>query len=339
MTYIAVWDILDIYLSAMSDLAAPVSSRAWTWSPAISSCIQNGDSTASGPLKPYVVWLDTEKHFCNGLPLCSMRRLAGRLFTTSRQFFVGALVGVQVHRPLCICVHGPKYCLRSLVCSKMLTHLGAGSCGGILLIHAGLWLPHVSLHVFQNRQKPICRLLVCRCLYGFFGHHLVFFFTFSLLLQGHLCCCSESISLYCSQQLASKGSVSESHQKADYFTLFAHCPCCWCFLLASVWSNVAFSVSTNSLLLTQMRHEKEVQHGWCEYPANHDLREVSAPREPEPQPLLQQRTDAMSWTAGQPICACCKGVGHYANVSLYQARLQGATNSSTVTILYIARYC
>ena len=85
MTDIPVWDTLDIYFSAMSDLAAPVSSRAWTCSPAISSYIQNGDSTAiSGPLKPYVVWLDTEKHLCNGLPLCSMRRLAGRLFTTSR---------------------------------------------------------------------------------------------------------------------------------------------------------------------------------------------------------------------------------------------------------------
>ena len=53
----------------------------------------------------------------------------------------------------------------------------------------------------------------------------------------------------------------------------------------------------------------------------------------------QERTDGMSWTANQPICVCCKGVGHYANVPLYQARLQGATNSSTVTILYIARYC
>ena len=67
---------LYIYLLAMSDLAAPVSSRAWTCSPEISSYIQNGDSTAiSGPLKPYVVWLDTEKHLRNG-PHCSMRRLA-----------------------------------------------------------------------------------------------------------------------------------------------------------------------------------------------------------------------------------------------------------------------
>ena len=53
---------------------------------------------------PYVVWLDTEKHLCNGLPICSMRRLAGRLFTTSCQFFIGAVVGVQVHHPLRICV-------------------------------------------------------------------------------------------------------------------------------------------------------------------------------------------------------------------------------------------
>ena len=113
----------------------------------------------------------------------------------------------------------------------------------------------------------------------------------------------------------------------------------WYFLLASVWSNVAFSVSTNSLLLTRIRHEKEVQHGWCEYPINHDWRAVPAPREPEPQPLRQQRTDGMSWTADQPICACCKGIGHYANASLYQARPQGATNGSTVTIWYIAGYC
>ena len=91
MTDISVWDTLDIYFSAMSDLAAPVSSRAWTCSPAISSYIQNGDSTAiNGLLKPYIVWLDTEKHLRNGLPLCSMRGLAGRLFTTSCQFYVGA---------------------------------------------------------------------------------------------------------------------------------------------------------------------------------------------------------------------------------------------------------
>ena len=50
----------------------------------------------------------------------------------------------------------------------------------------------------------------------------------------------------------------------------------WCFLLASLWSNVAFSVSTNSLLLTRMTHEKAVQHGWCEYPVNHDWRAVPA---------------------------------------------------------------
>ena len=94
--------------------------------------IQNGDSTAiSGSLKPYVVWLDTEKHLRNGLPLCSMRRLAGQMFTTSCQFLVGAVIGVQVHRPL-------RICLRSLVCSKVLTHLDAGSCSGLLLIHAGL---------------------------------------------------------------------------------------------------------------------------------------------------------------------------------------------------------
>ena len=91
-----------------------------------------------GPLKPYVVWLDTGKHLRNALPLCSMRRLAGRLFTASCQFFVGAVGGVQAHRPLRICVRGPQYCLRSLVCSKVLTHLGAGSCAGLLLFPAGL---------------------------------------------------------------------------------------------------------------------------------------------------------------------------------------------------------
>ena len=74
----------------MSDLAAPVA--------------------ISGPLKPYVVWLDTEKHSRIGLPLYSMRRLAGRLFTTSRQFVVGAGVGAQVHRPLRICLRGSCSC-------------------------------------------------------------------------------------------------------------------------------------------------------------------------------------------------------------------------------------
>ena len=117
----------------------PVSSRVWTCSPAIFSYIQNGDSTAiSGPLKPYVVWLDTEKHSRNGLPLCSMCRFSGRLFRKSRQFFVGAVVGVQAHRPWRICVPGLQYCLRSLLCSKVLTHLSAGSCAGVLLVHAGL---------------------------------------------------------------------------------------------------------------------------------------------------------------------------------------------------------
>ena len=67
-----------------------------------------------------------------------MRRLAGRLFKTSRQFFVGAVVGVQAHHPLRICVRGPQYCLRLIVYSNVLTHLGPGSCGGLLLIHAGL---------------------------------------------------------------------------------------------------------------------------------------------------------------------------------------------------------
>ena len=52
MTDITVWDTLDIYFLAMSDLAAPVSSREWTCSPAISSYIQNVDSTimSIGPL-------------------------------------------------------------------------------------------------------------------------------------------------------------------------------------------------------------------------------------------------------------------------------------------------
>ena len=62
MTDIPVWDTWDIYFSAMSDLAAQVSSRAWTCSPAIASYMQNCDSTAiSGPLKPYVVWLDRDR--------------------------------------------------------------------------------------------------------------------------------------------------------------------------------------------------------------------------------------------------------------------------------------
>ena len=205
----------------MSDLAALVSSREWTCSPAISSYIQNGDSTATiGPLKPYVGWLDTEKHLRNGLPLCSMRRLAGRLFTTSRQFFVCAVVGVQVHHPLCICVHGPQYCLRSRFCSKVLTHLGAGApaypCKPVVA-------PCVSARFTESTEAhlPPPGLSVSH-LYRFSVHHLVFFFPFSLLFQGHLCCCSENISLYCSQQVASKGSVSETLQEADYFTFFAH---------------------------------------------------------------------------------------------------------------------
>ena len=75
MTDIPVRDTLDIYFPVMSDLAAPVSCRVWTCSLEISSYIQNGDSTAiSGPLKPYPVWLDTEKHLRNGLPLSSVCR-------------------------------------------------------------------------------------------------------------------------------------------------------------------------------------------------------------------------------------------------------------------------
>ena len=110
----------------MSDLAAPVSIREWTCSSAILAIYK----------------------MRNGLPLCSMRRLAGRLFTTYRQFFVGTVVGVQVHCLLCICVRGPQYCLRSLFCTKVLTHLGAGSCARLLLIHAGcscpMWLCTIS---------------------------------------------------------------------------------------------------------------------------------------------------------------------------------------------------
>ena len=158
-----------------------------------------------------------------------MCRLAGRLFRKSRQFFVGAVVGVQVHRPWRICVRSLHYCLCSLLCYKVLTHLSASSCAGLLLIDTGLYLPHVSLNGFQNRQKPIYRLLVCLFrihLHGFFVHHLMLFFPFSLFLQGHLCCFSESISSSCSQQVASKGSVSTSLQEADYFTLLTHRPCC-----------------------------------------------------------------------------------------------------------------
>ena len=71
----------------------------------MTSYIRHCDSAAvSGPLKTYVVRLDTGKHSCNDLLFCSMHRLAGRLFTTSRPFFVGAVIGVRVHRPLHICV-------------------------------------------------------------------------------------------------------------------------------------------------------------------------------------------------------------------------------------------
>ena len=109
------------------------------YGPALQQFLAIYNSTAiSGPLKPYVVWLDTEKHLRNGLPLCSMCRFSGRLFRKSRQFFVGAVVGVQVHRPCRICVPGLQYCLRSLLCSKVLTHLSAGRCAGLLLEYAGL---------------------------------------------------------------------------------------------------------------------------------------------------------------------------------------------------------
>ena len=157
-------------------------------------------------------------------------------------------------------------------------------------------LPHVSLHGFQNRQKPICRLLVWLCrtnLYGFFVHHLVFFFPFSLLFQGHLCCCSESISVLFSStggqqrrcQWIPLGSwlLYPLHpspmlwgRRAWLQIKIARCMP-WCFLLASVWSNVAYPVSTTYLLLTRMRHEKEVQHGWYEYAVNHDWRAVQQP--------------------------------------------------------------
>ena len=84
-----------------------------------------------------------------------MHRLAGRLFTTSRQLFVGALVGVQVHRPLCICVHGPKYCLRSIVCSKMLTHLGAGSRGNPAYPCRSVVAPCVSARFLESTETHL----------------------------------------------------------------------------------------------------------------------------------------------------------------------------------------
>ena len=107
MTDIPVRDTLNIYFSAMSDLAAAMSSRAWTCSPAISSYIQNGDSTAiSDPLKPYVVWLDTGKHLRNALPLCSMRRLAGRLFTTSLTVLCASVSVVR--NTVCVLLFAPR---------------------------------------------------------------------------------------------------------------------------------------------------------------------------------------------------------------------------------------
>ena len=84
-----------------------------------------------------------------------MRRLAGRQFTTSCQFFVGAVVRVQVHRPLRICVHGPQYCLRSLVCSKVLTHLGASSYVGLLLICRPVVAPFVSARFPESTETHL----------------------------------------------------------------------------------------------------------------------------------------------------------------------------------------
>ena len=93
MTDIPVWDTLDIYFSAMSDLAAQVSSRQWTCSSAISSYIKNGDSTApSGPLKPGLI----QRNICVMAYPIAACRLAVQLFMTYRQFFVGSVVGVQV---------------------------------------------------------------------------------------------------------------------------------------------------------------------------------------------------------------------------------------------------
>ena len=136
MTDILVWDTLDIYFSAMSDLAAPVSSRPWTCFSAISSYIQNGDSTAiSSPCSLTFSGL-IQRNICEmAYPSAAC---ADWLIGCSRHPVNSLLVGVQVHRPLRICVRGPQYCLCSLVCSKVLTNLGAGSYAGLLLIHAGL---------------------------------------------------------------------------------------------------------------------------------------------------------------------------------------------------------
>ena len=197
MTDIPVWDTLGIYFSAMSDLASQVSSRAWTCSPAISSYIQNGDSTAiSGLLKPGLI----QRNIC----------VMAYPFAACADWLVG--------------------CSRHPISSLLAQWLGfrfTVLCASVCVVHNTV--PHVSLHGFQNRHKPICRLLVSLCrthLYGFFVHHLVGFFLFSFLFQGYLCCCFESINLYCSQQVDIKGSKSESLQEADYFTLFAHRPCC-----------------------------------------------------------------------------------------------------------------
>ena len=185
---------------------------------------------------------DMGKHSPISLPLSIMHRLAGRLFTTSRPFYVAAVVGVLVYRSLHICVHDPWYCRRSQVCSKVSTHLGADCCAGLLLVHAGLLL-HVPLHGVQDRQKTSCRLLVFLCRtnpHGLLVHHLMFFFPLSIILQGHLYCCSESTSSSCPEQVASRGSVSESLKEADYFPLLTHRPCCggWAKLASDKWNEM-----------------------------------------------------------------------------------------------------
>ena len=113
----------------------------------------------------------------------------------------------------------------------------------------------------------------------------------------------------------------------------------WCFLLSSVWSNVAFSVSTNSLLLTWMRHEKEI----CMYVYMYVcMADASIPLtmtgEQCQQPTTAPTKNWQDVVNSRPANLRMLQRG-WPNVSLYQARLQGATNSSTVTILYIARYC
>ena len=214
MTDISVRDKLDIYFSAMSDLAAPISNRVWTCSPAISSYIQNDDSTAiSGFLKPFVVWHDTEKHLHNGLPQWHAQIGWSAVHDTPSDICWRSGWGSGSPSFAHLCAWStilPAFsCLLQCVDSSRCRYLcGTPACP---CRHVTLVALCVSARFPESAEThlPTPGFSVPHPPRGIFVHHLVFSFPLILLLQGHLCCCSESISSFCSLQVAHKGSVSE----------------------------------------------------------------------------------------------------------------------------------